>query len=203
MIGPRGFSGVVLIGFMGSGKTSVGREISRRMDAELVDLDDRIERSAGASVREIFAARVEPAFREMERKAVREAVSVPGRVIATGGGAFLDAGSRRMLKRYATVVFLDVSPGSVLARLPGDRSRPLLPGGGSGGDAAEREQEIGERMKRRRPAYERADLTVETDGKTVREVADLVLSGIGGRPEGGSGRDMSAGGGNRGCIRRS
>lgn len=203
MTGPLGFSGVVLVGFMGSGKTSVGREISLRMDAEFVDLDDRIERSAGASVREIFAAGGEPAFREMERKAVREAVSVPGRVIATGGGAFLDAGSRRMLKRYAPVVFLDVSLGSVLARLSGDRSRPLLPGEGPRKNAAEQEREIGELMARRRPAYERADVTVDTEGKTVREVADLVLSGIGGRPEGGSGRDMSAGGGNRGCIRRS
>lgn len=203
MSGPQGFAGVVLVGFMGSGKTSVGREISRRTGAEFVDLDERIERSQGASVREIFAARGEPAFREMERKAVREAVSVPGRVIATGGGAFLDAGSRRVLKRYAPVVFLDVSPGSVLERLPGDLSRPLLPGEGSGGDPAEREREIGERMKRRRPSYERADVTVETDGRTVREVVDLVLSGIGCRSEGGSGRDNSAKGGNRGCIRRS
>lgn len=200
---PRSFSGVVLVGFMGSGKTSVGREISRRTGAEFVDLDEWIERSAGASVREIFAARGEPVFREMERKAVREAVSVPGRVIATGGGAFLDVGNRKMLKRYAPVVFLDVSPGSVLERLPGDLSRPLLPGEGPGSDAAEREREIAERMKQRRPSYERADVTVETDGKTVRQVADLVLSGIGGRPEGGSGRDMSAGGGNRECIRRS
>lgn len=203
MNGPGGFPGVVLVGFMGSGKTSVGREISRRTGAEFVDLDERIERSQGASVREIFDTRGEPAFREMERNAVREAISVPGRVIATGGGAFLDAGSRRMLKRYAPVVFLDVSPGSVLARLPGDLSRPLLPGEEPGGDPAEREREIAERMQGRRPAYEQADVTVKTDGRTVREVVDLVLSGIGGRPEGGSGRDRSAKGGNRGCIRRS
>lgn len=179
----RSFRGLVLVGFMGSGKTSVGREISGRLGAEFLDLDDRIERDAGMSVREIFEVRGEPAFRRMEREAVREAVSVVGRVIATGGGAFQPEENRRLLKGYAPVVFLNVTPAGVLSRLPGDRTRPLLPGNGRSG-----EREIEELMNARRPAYEQADWTVDTDRRTVSQVADRILERIGRGPVPGSGR---------------
>jgi len=193
MMGRRSFRGLVLVGFMGSGKTSIGREISGRLGAEFLDLDDRIERFAGMSVREIFATRGEPAFREMEREAIREAVSVAGRVIATGGGAFQTEENRRLLKGYAPVVFLDVTPGGVVSRLPEDRTRPLLPGNGTGG-----EQEIVNMIKARRPAYEQADLTVKTDGSTVSMVADQVLERIGCGPVQDSGREGSEGEGSPG-----
>jgi len=180
----RSFRGLVLVGFMGSGKTSVGREISRRLGAEFFDLDDRIERIAGVSVREIFSTGGEQRFREMEQEAIRQAVSVAGRVVATGGGAFQNEENRRLLRRYAPVVFLDVTPGGVVSRLSGDGTRPLLPGNGTGG-----EQEIVSMMKVRRPAYEEADLTVSTDGITVSQVADRVLERIGCGPVPNSGRE--------------
>jgi shikimate kinase len=176
MNGGRGFRGVVLVGFMGSGKTSVGKEIARRLGVPFEDIDDRIEASAGISVAEIFASRGEPAFRELERRAIRDAVAVPGKVVATGGGAFLDEGNRKVLKAYAAVVFLDVSPGSVMARLAGDRSRPLLPGRPPGLSARERDRRIEELMLRRRAAYEMADFTVDTDAGTVEQAADRVLA---------------------------
>lgn len=175
MSGKRGFRGVVLVGFMGSGKTSVGREIARRLGVRFEDVDDRIEASAGMTVGEIFAVRGEPEFRRLERQAIREAVAVPGRVVATGGGAFLDEENRGVLKAYSAVVFLDVSRESVAARLAGDRSRPLLPGLSAG----ERDRRVAELMERRRPAYELADRTVPTDGKTVAQVADDVLAALG------------------------
>lgn len=190
MTGVRTFRGLILVGFMGSGKTSVGREISGRLGVEFHDLDDRIERSAGMSVREIFATRGEPAFREMEREAIREVVAVAGRVIATGGGAFQNEENRRILKGYAPVVFLDVTPGGVVSRLPEDRIRPLLPAGG--------EQEIVNMINTRRPAYEQADLTVKTDGITVSQVADQVLERIGCGPFPGSGREGPEGEGSPG-----
>lgn len=193
MTGVRAFRGLILVGFMGSGKTSVGREISRRLGVEFLDLDDRIEVSAGMSVREIFASRGEPAFREMEREAIRKAVSVAGRVIATGGGAFQDEENRRLLKGYAPVVFLDVTPREVVSRLPVDRTRPLLPGSGTGG-----EREIGDMMSARRPAYDQADLTVMTDDRTVSQVADQVLERIGRGPAPPSGRQGEEGEGSPG-----
>lgn len=171
----------VLVGFMGAGKSSVGKVLALRLDAEFVDVDERIEAVSGKSIGEIFASRGEEAFREMERAAVREAVSAPGRVIAAGGGAFVDEANRRALKAYAPVVFLDVTVASVLDRLSGDRSRPLF--------AAEAEAgKLRELMERRRPAYEEADFTVSTDARTVGEIADRIVSLLSrraGRPGGG------------------
>ncbi len=161
------FRGVVLVGFMGAGKSSVGKALAERLDAEFVDVDERVERSAGRSVGEIFAAEGEKAFRGMEKAAIREALSLSGRVVAVGGGAFLDVENRRMLKAYAPVAFLDVSLGSVIARLSGDRSRPLFPG-------EKEEGKLRDLMERRRPAYQEADFTVSTDGRSVLEVADAV-----------------------------
>jgi shikimate kinase len=159
----------VLVGFMGAGKSSVGKIVAVRLAAVFVDVDERIEEAAGKSIGEIFASCGEETFREMERAAVRDAVSAPGRVVAAGGGAFVDESNRRALKAYAPVFFLEVSVESVLERLSGDLSRPLFTG----------EMEAGwlrELMEKRRPAYEEADYRVSTDRRTVREIADRILS---------------------------
>ncbi len=171
---PRGGGAAVLIGFMGAGKSSVGRVVARRLGAEFLDLDARIESAAGRSVGEIFAAQGEEVFREMEKEAIRDAVSVPGRVVAAGGGAFVDPRNRALLKGYAPVVLLEVSPETVLARLSRDASRPLLRGG-------DREARVRELMARRRSSYAEADAVVNTDGLTVVEVAGRVIALLGHR----------------------
>jgi shikimate kinase len=154
---------------MGAGKSSVGKEVARRLGAEFVDVDDRIEADTGKRIQEIFSSEGEQAFRERERKAIRDAVSVSGRVIATGGGAFLDAENRRRLKAYAPVIFLDVSPACALQRLAGDTSRPLLSG-------EDREKAVTELMARRRPAYSEADFRVNTENLPPDRVAGKVLN---------------------------
>ncbi len=166
---PRGGGAAVLIGFMGAGKSAVGRVVAGRLGAEFLDLDVRIESAAGRSVGEIFASQGEEVFREMEKHAIREAVSVPGRVIAAGGGAFVDPGNRALLLGYAPVIFLDASPETVIARLARDASRPLLQGG-------DREARVRDLMARRRPSYAEADATVDTDGLTVLQVAGRVIT---------------------------
>ena len=171
---PRRGGAAVLIGFMGAGKSSVGRVVARRLGAEFVDLDARIESAAGRSVQEIFAAQGEGVFRDLEKEAIRQAVSVPGRVLAAGGGAFCDAANRVLLKGYAPVVFLDASPETVIRRLSRDASRPLFPGG----DRAARVREL---MARRRPFYREADFAVSTDGLTVAQVAGRVAVLLGNR----------------------
>jgi len=182
----RGTSrGAVLVGFMGAGKSSVGRVLARRLRAEFLDLDERIEAEAGKTVAEIFATDGERAFRKRESMAIRDAVSVPGRVIATGGGSFLDDDNRKRLKAYAPVVFLDISPATALARLGRDTSRPLLPG-------EDREKAVTELMERRRPAYLQADFRVSTENQTPARVAEevfLLLSRkVQGAPAGRTGR---------------
>ncbi|HWS15491.1 MAG TPA: shikimate kinase [Candidatus Methylomirabilis sp.] len=178
MTGGAAFPGVVLVGFMGSGKSSVGRELARRFGAPFVDVDERIEQAAGCPIRDLFAREGEPAFREREKDALREAVSVKGCVVATGGGAFADEGNRVLLRSYAPVVYLETGVETLLARLSGegdpmaeDPVRPLLRGG-------DREKVVRDLLSRRVPGYLEADFTVRTDGRTVEEVAVQVAGWI-------------------------
>ena len=165
----RGTSrGAVLVGFMGAGKSSVGKALARRLRTEFLDVDERIMADMGKTVAEIFATEGEQAFRKRESMAIRDAVSVPGRVIATGGGSFLDDDNRKRLKAYAPVVFLDISPATALARLGRDTSRPLLPG-------VDREKAVTELMESRRPAYLQADFRVSTENRTPARVAEEVF----------------------------
>ena len=165
------FPGVVLVGFMGSGKSSVGRKLARRFGAPFVDVDEWIESSAGCRIRDLFAREGEPAFREREKAALREVLSVKGRVIATGGGAFADEENRVLLRSYAPVVYLDTAVETILERLAADHGRPLLRG-------EDREEVVRALLSRRVPGYRTADVTVRTDGRTVEEVAGQVADWI-------------------------
>lgn len=168
MTGRSGFPGVVLVGFMGSGKSSVGRELARRVGAEFVDVDAWIERASGREIRELFAGEGEAAFRRRETAALRGILAVKGRVVATGGGAFMDEGNRALLKGYGPVVYLEASPKTILHRLSGDSDRPLLLGG-------DRERVARDLLERRLPGYREADFSVATDDRTVSEVADRIV----------------------------
>jgi shikimate kinase len=168
MTAVKGFPGVILVGFMGSGKSSVGKELAKRIGAEFVDVDDWIERSTGRRIRDLFAEEGEPAFREREKAALREVLAVKGRVVATGGGAFLDEGNRRLLKSYGPVVYLEAEAESVLHRLSGDTDRPLL----RGGDRADIVRGL---LERRIPGYRQADHAVPTDRMTVEEIAGRIV----------------------------
>ena len=165
------FPGVVLVGFMGSGKSSVGRELARRFGVPFVDVDAWIESATGCRIRDLFAREGEAAFREREKAALREVLSVKGCVIATGGGAFVDEENRVLLRSYAPVVYLDAAVETLLGRLAADLGRPLLRGG-------DREEVVRELLSRRVPGYRTADVTVPTDGRTVEEVAVQVADWI-------------------------
>jgi shikimate kinase len=165
------FRGVVLVGFMGSGKSSVGRVLARRFGAPFVDVDERIESAAGCRIRDLFGREGESAFRVRERAALRDVLSVKGCVVATGGGAFADEENRALLRSYAPVVYLEAAVQTLLDRLAGDLGRPLLRGG-------DREEVVRELLSRREPGYRTADMTVRTDGRTVEDVAGLVADWI-------------------------
>ena len=166
-----GFRGVVLVGFMGSGKSSVGKAVARRFGVPFVDVDERIEEAAGCRIRDLFGREGEPAFRAREKAALRDALAVKGCVIATGGGAFADEENRTLLRAYAPVVYLEAEVETLLERLAGDLGRPLLRGG-------EREEVVRELLARREPGYRTADVTVPTDGRTVEDVAGQVTDWI-------------------------
>lgn len=158
---------VVLCGFMGAGKSTVARLVAEGHGFLFVDTDERVERSAGCSVAQVFARDGEAAFRRLERDAVAAAARLEGAVIATGGGAILDAGSRSSLARTGLLVYLEAPLSVLIRRLGALDGRPLAAQGGADG--------LTELFERRRPVYERLDVCVSTAGRSPGAVADAVV----------------------------
>ncbi len=163
---------LVLVGVMGSGKTATGRRLAERLDRTFVDTDALIEFEAGTTVADLFRREGEPAFRQAERRLVADALrSETASVIATGGGAVLDAGSRAAMRERGTVVWLDPPIARIVARLDDDGSRPLLSG-----------QPMAERLTRLRDerfaCYEAAAHTRVAIDADVDDVADAVAAAI-------------------------
>ena len=155
---------VVLIGFMASGKTAVGRALAARLGFEFCDTDDMVTAESGRTVEEIFADEGEEGFRARERDAVVRAAARPGRVIACGGGAILSVRNYGVLKGAGAICYLRTTAGELIARLESGDGRPLLHG-----DPAEAVPRL---LSERAPAYETAaDLVVDTDGKSPDDVA--------------------------------
>jgi shikimate kinase len=177
-----GQSPIFLIGYRGTGKTSVARELAGRLGCEWIDADDVIEREAGKSIATIFAEEGEPAFREMESRAVAELsrpVTSSGHgkrptVVALGGGAVLREENRRAIRGVGPVVWLTASVDTILERVSADpTTTSRRPGLTTAGGRAE----IEELLAARAPFYrECATLVVDTEGKTVAEVADEIAS---------------------------
>ena len=118
---------VVLIGMMGSGKTTVGARLARRLERRFVDSDVGVEARAGRTVRQIFEAEGEPAFRALETEVLAEALAQEEPlVIAAAGGTVLDPVNRSRMRQCGTVVFLEASPDDLVGRVGGNDHRPLL-----------------------------------------------------------------------------
>jgi shikimate kinase len=117
---------IVLIGFMGCGKSSVGRRIASLTGHQFVDTDERIVARAGLSIPQIFAAEGEAGFRDRESAELQELVGVDGVVLATGGGIVLRAENRETLRRIGPVAWLDAAPDVLFERVSRNRKRPLL-----------------------------------------------------------------------------
>ena len=158
---------VVLVGFMGAGKTTVGHIVAERLGLPFVDSDVLIEQRTGRDIRDIFRADGEAYFRELEHQTVAGLLRGPDAVIALGGGAAEDPRSRAVL-RQARVVYLRVSYDEALARVNSDEFRPMLHRPG-----------LEEVYKRRVPVYEDLSaLTVDTEGRRPEAVALDVLAGL-------------------------
>ena len=161
---------VALVGPMGSGKSHVGRLLAERLELAFVDLDACIAEAAGMSIPDIFASEGETGFRARESAALANALSKDAHVIATGGGAVLDAGNREALRGAATVVYLQVALDEQLRRLAGDSGRPLL----QGVDRAER---LAQLQAQREPLYrEVADLAFDTGTFPPEQIADALAA---------------------------
>lgn len=175
-----------LAGFMGSGKTAVGRRVAARLKVPFVDLDDEIERTSGLTVRALFESVGEPAFRERESAFLDGTEALPDAVVSGGGGSFVSERNRRAIARLGTAVFLDVPFAVVRERLAGKTDRPLF---------ASLEQ--AERLfAEREPFYRMAPVRVALTGReSIEESADKVLSAVYDRRELGGPRLVPPSGG--------
>ncbi len=159
---------IVLTGFMGTGKTVVGRRLAERLALPFVDLDDAIEATANMAIPEIFASEGESGFRRRERELIASVANRGSCVVATGGGAVLDPENVRNLRTGALLVCLVAEPAVILQRLGTDASRPLL-------QSPDRLARIRELLEQRGPAYAQADLSIETSGADVEEIVDRIV----------------------------
>lgn len=172
---------VTLTGFMGTGKSTIGRRLADLLKVPFVDTDHEIEQRAGKTVAEIFASEGEPRFREIEREVVADVVQTQA-VIATGGGAILDERNYQAMRAAGPVICLRANPESILARTSKDRSRPLL-------QSDDREQRVRTLLETREPIYaERCDLAIDTTDKTVGQITQQIRRFLKGKPAAGNGK---------------
>ena len=161
-----------LIGYMGSGKTTLGRAVAASTGISFVDLDDYIEEREGCSIRQIFATRGEEAFRAIEREALREVSRMPDTLVACGGGTPCFGDNMDLLNRSGLTVYLNAPHSSLLSRLKEGRAkRPLI----ASLSDEELDSFITEQMEWRQPHYMRAAMTFDSSRlETPEEVARSV-----------------------------
>lgn len=160
---------IILIGFMGAGKTSVGRRLAERFHKKLIDTDWMIEERARMTISEIFETRGEAVFRRLETEVLEQLIAeADGEIISVGGGLPLREENRKLLKQLGNVIYLSVQPETVLKRLDGDTTRPLL----QGDNVTERVSRL---LAARGPIYEMAaDQVILVDGKDVDQIVDII-----------------------------
>lgn len=164
----RKISNLALIGFMGSGKSSVGRLIAEQLHFSFLDTDDTIESGAGKSIADIFAQQGEAAFRELERSLVAELASRTQTVISTGGGLPVHPANLASLKSHSLIVCLWAGSESIWERVRHQQHRPLL----KEGDPLAKIREL---LASREPFYRQADVLINTEMRSVKEVAHQVI----------------------------
>jgi len=163
----------ILVGLMGSGKSSIGRRLAKHMGLPLIDLDDYIVEQAGRTIPEIFEQDSEATFRRMETAALREVVGQHA-VIATGGGVVGCAENRLILKAHPPVIWLKASPEFLANRIDGDSNRPLI----AAGDTLKKLQDL---AAIRYPLYEQcADFTLSRGDMTKPQALETIVDFLSG-----------------------
>ncbi|HWA01023.1 MAG TPA: shikimate kinase [Caulobacterales bacterium] len=162
---------VALVGLMGAGKTTIGRRLAAALRLPFVDADHEIERAAGLSVKDIFARYGEAEFRRGEREVICRLLRDPPMVLATGGGAFMDPGTRARMKESAVTVWLKAPLGVLMRRVERRDDRPLLKG--------DDPQAVMQRLlSEREPVYAEADLTIESTNSPHNAAVVAILDAL-------------------------
>jgi shikimate kinase len=161
---------IYLIGFMGVGKSTIGKILANKMQGKLIEMDEAIETEQGKSINEIFATYGEEYFRDLESKLVERIATGEGNIVSCGGGAVLRPENVECMKKSGTIVFLSATPETIYKRVRYSTNRPLLNGNMN-------VAYIAGLMEKRRALYESAaDITIDTDGKSKGEIVRDLLS---------------------------
>jgi len=161
---------IILIGPMGSGKSTIGSIIAKRLNREFQDSDHYIEKRTGVDIARIFDIEGEQGFRDRETNALKELLSQNNRVIATGGGSVLREANQALLKQQGYIVFLDTTVKQQLQRLRRDKKRPLL-------QTENPRERLEALFEQRHPIYlDLADLAIKTDKRVARRLAADIIN---------------------------
>ena len=159
---------IILVGFMGTGKSSAGRRLAERLGMDFIDMDDEIVRREGVTIPEIFRDRGEPAFRAIERALVVELAGGTNHVVSTGGGVVLNPDNLSDFARTGRVINLRAKPETILRRVEHDTNRPLLQGG-------DRLAKITELLAKRQALYDAIPYHIDTEGHQPADTAEAIV----------------------------
>lgn len=159
---------IYLIGFMGVGKSAVGRSVARALRMDFIDSDWAIEQEAGKPISKIFADEGEPAFREMERRFIENGHPDNGHVVSCGGGLPIQPGMADLLLEKGIVICLFAQPETIVSRTVGNPKRPLL-------NVENPEERVRELMKEREPVYMQTGIGISTEGRGINDVVNNIL----------------------------
>jgi shikimate kinase len=159
---------IYLVGFMGTGKTAVGKELAKRKKWQFVDLDDLIELKEKRSILDIFAKEGEPYFRRLEKRVLKEVSGEKKFVFACGGGVVLDKDNIRIMKETGIIICLTATPEVILKRISGYTHRPLL-------NVSDPKKQIELLLKLRAPYYAQADKAIDTSKISIEEIVARII----------------------------
>ena len=153
---------------MGTGKSSAGQEIARRLDLKFIDLDELIVKKEGRSINDVFAQDGEPYFRKAEKEALREVSQVNSQVVSCGGGIVIDPENIAIMKQSGRFIALTARPEVIFERIKKETHRPLL-------NTADPLARINELLTIRKPYYDQAEFVIDTSDISVQEAAEKVV----------------------------
>ncbi len=165
---------IVLVGFMATGKTSVGKILAKKLSCPVIDVDHCIEEKEKRKISDIFAKDGEPFFRKLEKDTIREIAQGQGVIITTGGGAVMDPENMEALRKTGWIVALFAKPETIFQRARSSHHRPLL-------KVEDMLAEINRLLTIRKPFYEKSDFQFDTDGRSAGQVAQLILETLEGK----------------------
>lgn len=163
---------IYLVGFMGTGKTAVGKELSKRLNLDFVDIDKMIVEREKRSINDIFASSGEQYFRKIEKEILEETANQKAKVVSCGGGIVLNYDNIALMKQTGSLIALSARIDVILQRTKNNNKRPLL-------NAANPKEKIAELLEFRKPYYSKADFIIDTSDLSVGQVVEKILAVVG------------------------